>query len=222
MVEPLEVKEVDNYQEKHNWFIWRIKKYQVITYTFGFLCFFRFIIILLQHSLDKELFLEKYVLDIWFWVIGIPIIYFLQWLLVVWVASKLPKEKLKHKFFKHPIVTIVLFLLYAINLPFQIAEYGSGNIILKIINVFETTVYYAFVSLLWWLLICWISDKLFKKLKFQWHWYHRMIEMLFVAIPIIYKFVLGLLSAALVFVILFFLFTIVLKYTGKDLNMLGS
>jgi len=34
---------------------------------------------------------------------GIPVIYFLQWLLVVWVASRFTKETLKEKFIRHQI-----------------------------------------------------------------------------------------------------------------------
>ena len=203
--------------QKENWFIKRIKKYQVITFTFGFLLLYRFSTFLIGYFADKDLFLERFGLNIWFWVIGIPIIYFLQWLLVVWVVSKLPKDKLQQKFLGHPIATIILFILYVTDLPYRLAEYGG-----KIIDIFETIVYYAFVSFLWWLLACWISSKIFKKQKYQWCWYKKIMGNFFVLMPIAYKVILGLIIALLLFFIIFLLLTVVFKYSGQDLKMLSS
>lgn len=200
---------------KENWFVKRIKKHQVITFFFGFMLIFRFSTILMVYFADKDLFSEKFVINIWFWAIGIPIIYFLQWLLVVWVASKLPKEKLKQKFLRHPIATIVLFTLYVIDLPYRIAEY-SGNVV----NIFETIVYYAFTSFLLWLFICWISSKIFKKQKAPWRWYEKIIEKTFVFLSVVYKIIFGLIIAIILFFIIFFLITFVFKYSGQDLKKL--
>lgn len=204
-----------NNSQKENWFIKRLKKYQVITFTFGFLFLYRFSTFLILYFSDKDLFLKRFGLNIWFWAIGTPIIYFLNWLLVVWVASKLPKDKLQQKFLKHPIATIILFILYITDLPYRLAEYG-GNII----NIFETIVYYAFVSLLWWLLVCWVSSKIFKKQRFQWNWYKRIIDKFFVFIPPLYKFILGLIVAFLVFIVLFLIITKIFHYSGADLKNL--
>ncbi|MDP3297128.1 MAG: hypothetical protein Q8N09_05980 [Thermodesulfovibrionia bacterium] len=206
-----------DHDQKENWFIKNIKKYQVITFTFGFLLLYRFSTFLIGYFADKNLFLERFGLNIWFWAIGIPIIYFLQWLLVVCVASKLSKDKLQQKFLRHPIATIILFILYVTDLPYRLAEYG-GNIT----NIFETIVYYAFVSFLWWLLVCWISTKIFKKQRFQWRWYKKIMEKFFVVMPIAYKVILGLIIAFLLFFIIFLLLTIVFKYSGQDLKMLFS
>jgi len=72
-----------SHEPKQNWFVKRIKKYQVITFTFGFLLLNQLTMIIVTYFADKDLFLERFSLNIWFWAIGIPIIYFLQWLLVV-------------------------------------------------------------------------------------------------------------------------------------------
>jgi len=205
------------HEPKQNWFWIQIKKYQVITFTFGFLLLNQLTMVLTAYFADKEMFLERFGLNIWFWAIGIPVIYFIQWLLVVWVASKFTRESLKQKFFHHPIATIILFILYVTDLPYRLAEYG-GNLI----SIFETIVYYAFVSFLWWLLICWISGKIFKKQRFQWRWYKKTIEKIFVLMPIVYKIILGLLVTLILFAILFFLITVVFKYSGQDLEMLFS
>lgn len=204
-------------EPKQNWFVKRIKKYQIITFTFGFLLFNQLTMVLVAYFTDKDLFLEKFSLNIWFWVIGIPVIYFLQWLLVVWIASKFTKEALKQKFLRHPIATSFLFILYVTDLPYRLSEYG-GNIV----NIFETIIYYAFIAFLQWLLICWVSSKIFKKQRFQWHWYHKIIEKIFVLMPIIYKIILGLIVALMLFFIIFILITVIFKYSGQDLKKLFS
>lgn len=206
-----------SHEPKENWFLKRIKKYQVITFTFGFLLFNQLTMVLVAYFADKGLFLERFGLNIWFWAIGIPVIYFLQWLLVVWVASKFTKETLKQKFLRHPLATIILFVLYITDLPYRLAEYGGG-----IVAIFEAIVYYAFVSFLWWLLICWISSKIFKKQRFQWRWYKKVIEKSFVLMPIVYKIILGLIVALVLFFTIFILITVVFKYSGQDLKILFS
>lgn len=205
-----------DHEPKQNWFVKRIKKYQVITFTFGFLLLNQLTTVLVAYFANKDLFLERFGLNIWFWVIGIPVIYFLQWLLVVWVASKFTKETLKQKFLRHPVATIILFILFITDLPHRLAEYGGGG------GWFETILYYAFVSFLWWLLICWISSKIFKKQRFQWLWYQKVIEKIFVFLPIAYKIIFGLIIAIILFFIIFFLITVVFKYSGQDLKMLFS
>jgi len=207
-----------NSELRENWFIKRIKTYQIITFTFGFLLLYRFTTCLIGYFTDKDLFLERFGLNIWFWVVGIPVIYFLQWLLVVCIASRFTKEALKEKFIRHPIATIILFILYVTDLPYRLSEYNAGGIIV----IFETIVYYAFVSFLWWLLVCWISSKIIKKHRFQWLWYRKSIEMVFVIMPIAYKFILGLIVALILFFVIFILITVVFKYSGQDLKTLFS
>lgn len=205
------------HEPKQNWFLKRAKKYQVITFTFGFLLLYQLIILLIDYFADKEVFLEKFDLNIWFWAIGTLVIYFLQWLLVVWVASKFTRESLKQKFFHHPITTIILFVLYITDLPYRrMVGYGGGGIVL----IFEIIVYYAFVPFLLWLWICWISSKIFKKQRFQWNWYKKTIEKIFVFMPIAYKIILGLIIALILFFVIFILITVVFKYSGQDLKML--
>ena len=111
------------HEPKQNWFIKMIKKYPLITFTIGFLLLGQLVAVVASYFADKSLFIERYGLNIWFWAIGIPVIYFLQWLLVVWVASKFTKEILKQKFLRHPIATIILFVLYITDLPYRLSEY---------------------------------------------------------------------------------------------------
>lgn len=205
-----------SHEPKQNWFVKRIKNYPVIIFTIGFLLLGHLVVVCAAYFADKNLFLERYVLNIWFWVIGITVIYFLQWLLVVYVASKFPREKLKQKFLKHPIATIILFVLFVTDLPYRLAEYGGGG------GWFETILYYGFLAFLWWLLVCWISSKIFKKQRSQWHWYQKAIEKIFVFLPIAYKIVFGLILAIIIFFIIFYLITVIFKYSGQDLKMLSS
>jgi hypothetical protein len=190
----------------------------VITFTVGFLFFYQLATILIAYFADKDLFLLKFYLNIWFWAIGIPVIYFLQWLLVIWIASKFQREKLKQIFLKHPIATVILCILYITDLPYRLIEYSGGGIVV----IFETIVYYAFVSFLWWLLVCWISSKIFRKQRFQWRWYQKLIEIFFVFMPVAYKIILSLIVAFILFFVIFILITVVFKYSGQDLKMLFS
>lgn len=202
--------------KKENFFIARIKKYQVISFTFGFLAINQIIVFWATYLTGREKLFENTGLNILFMLVGLPILYFLQWLLVVWVASKFSKEKLKEKFLRHPIATIILFVLFITDLPHRLSEYWGGNPA----SIFETIVYYAFISFLWWLLVCWISEKIFKKQKFQWSWYKKIIDKIFIIIPPLYKFVLGLLVALFIFIILFVIITLVFHYQGSDLKNL--
>lgn len=203
------------HEPKQNWFLKRAKKYQVITFTVGFLFFNRLITIVLKaYSADKDLFVEIFHLNIWLVIGMILIFYFLQWLSVVLVASKFTKETLKQKFLRHPIATIILFISYVIDLPYRL-YYGG-------LPIFETIVRYAFVYFLWWLLVCWISSKIFKKQRFEWSWYKKIIETIFVLMPKAYKIILGLIVALELLLILFFLIIVIFKYSGKDLEVLFS
>ena len=207
-----------NRETREYLFIKRIKKYQVITFTFGFLFLYHLTTILVAYFTDKNVFLEKFDINIWFWVIGIPVIYFLQWLLVVWIAIKLPTDKLKQIFLRHPIATIILLILYTIDLPYRLANINGGCIV----NIFETIVYYAFISFLWWLFICWISNKIIKKQRFHWYWYQKVIEKIFIFMPITYKIILSLIVAFILFIGVYILLSFIFKYSGQDLKILLS
>lgn len=202
--------------KKDNFFIARIKKFQVITFTFGFLLVNQIIVFWATYLTGREQLFGKTSLDILFVITVLPLIYFLQWLLVVWIASKFPREKLREKFSRHPIATIILFVLYITDLPYRLSGYWGGNLA----SVFEVIIYYAIISFLWWLLVCWISEKIFKKQRFQWNWYKKIIDKVFIIIPPLYKFILGLLVALFIFIILFLLLTVVFHYSGNDLNKL--
>lgn len=207
-------------KKKRNFFIERIKKYQVITFTLGFLFFYRFVGTLVFYFAGKETFLETYNLSIWFFIILIPAIYFIQWLIATWVGTKFTVQTLEEKFYRHPIATIIFSILYLTDLSYRLSESDLGGGLIKFINAFEIIIYYAFISFLWWLLICWISSKIWKKQRFQWNWYKKTIDKIFVFLPPIYKFILGLIVALLVFLILFLLITVVFHYSGSDLKNL--
>jgi len=203
-------------EKNKNFFFARIKKYPVITFTLGFLLVNQVLIFWVTYLTSERHLFGKGSLDILFVLVVIPIIYFLQWLLVVWIVSKFTKEKLKQKFLRHPIATIVLFILYITDLPYRLSGYWGGNIA----SIFEVVIYYAFISFLWWLLICWISNKIFKKQKFQWNWYKKIIDKAFIVISPIYKFILGLTVALFIFMLLLLLVSVVFHYSGSDLKNL--
>lgn len=202
--------------KKENFFIARIKKYQVISFTFIFLFLNQIIIVCANYFTGKEKYFENDSSNILFIIVGIPIFYFLEWLIVVWVASKYPKENLKEKFSKHPIATIILFVLLIIDLPYRLSGYWGGTLA----SIFEVIVCYSFISFLWWLLVCLISEKIFKKQKFQWNWYKKIIDKVFVILPPLYKFILGLLVAIFIFILLFLLMTSVFNYSWADFKSL--
>lgn len=168
----------------------------------------------------EKAFLKADNLSIWFFIIAILAVYFIQWLIVTWVASKFTVQTLKEKFYLHPVATIIFSFLYLIDLPRRLLKSGFGGGLLKLINAFEIIIYYAFISFLWWLLICWVSEKVWKKQRTQWSWYKKIIDKIFIFIPIIFKFILGLIAALLIFLILFFLIVWVFHYSGADLKNL--
>lgn len=201
--------------KKYISFIYLIKRYQIITVTLSLFFLNQEFIFWFNYSNNTNLFLEASSYNILFGIFGLPIIYFIQWLLVIYVASKFPKEKLKEKFLKHPIATIILFILYTLSFPHTTSRLNVsiGNIII----VFEGIVSYAFISFLCCLLIFWISNKIWKQNKLQWNWYKKMIDKIFIIILPLYKFILGLIVALLLFPILFFLIAKGLHYTGTDI-----
>jgi hypothetical protein len=201
--------------KKGNFFIARIKKFQVISFTFGFLLLNQILVVWATYLSGKEKLFDSAGVSIVFVLVGLPLLYFLQWLLVVWVASRFTKEKLKAKFWRHPIATIILFLLLVTDLPYRLSGYW-GNLA----SVFEVIIYYSFVSFLWWLLICWISEKIFKQQHFQWNWYKTIVDKVFLVIPPLYKLILGLLVALFICIMLFLLISLVFHYSGSDLKKL--
>lgn len=205
---------------KENFFLKRIRKHQVLTFTLGFLFLFRFAGTLVFYFAGQSTFIEKFGLGIGFFLIAIPVAYLVQWLVATWVVSKYTREKLKEKFYRHPIATIIFALLYITDLPYRLSESDLGGGLFKMINAFEIVIYCAFLSFLWWLLICWISGKIWRKQKFEWVWYKKSIDKIFVFLPPVYKFILGLMVALLIFLLLFVLLAGVFNYSGADLQKL--
>jgi len=215
-----EIIQVEKVEKKENFFLKRIRKYQVLTFTLSFLFLYRFVGTLIFYFAGKKTFIENYGLSITVFLIIIPAVYFLQWLIATWVASKYTQESLKEKFYCHPIASIILFISYLTDLPYRLSESDLGGGLFKMINAFEIIIYYAFISFLWWMLVCWISKKVWRKQKFEWSWYKKIIDKIFVFFPPIYKFILGLMVALLIFLLLFVLFVGVFHYSGSDLKKL--
>ena len=159
----------------------KIKKHPIISFTILFLLAFRFFNLLLIYFVDKQGYFKQYYgIDIWVSLLIIPIIYLLQLLIVIWVAEKLPKEKLINKFYEHPVASTVFLILYLTDLPYRLSESNLGAGLWFIINAFEVIIYYAFLSFLWWLLICWISKKIWKQpKKREWQWYKNAVNKAF-------------------------------------------
>lgn len=215
-----EIIQAEKIEKKENFFLKRIRKYQVLTFTLSFLFLYRFVGTLIFYFAGKETFIENYGLSIGVFLVIIPAAYFLQWLIATWVGSKYTKESLKEKFYRHPIASIILFISYLTDLPYRLSESDLGGGLFKMINAFEIIIYYAFISFLWWMLVCWISKKVWRKQKFEWSWYKKIIDKFFVFLPPIYKFILGLMVALLIFLLSFVLFAEVFHYSGSDLKKL--
>ena len=113
---------------------------------------------------------------------------------------------------------MIFAFLYVTDLPYRLSESDLGGGLFKMINAFEIIIYYAFLSFLWWLLICWISEKIWKKQRFMWEWYKKVVDKIFVFLPPLYKFILGLMVALLIFLLLFVLMAGVFNYSGEDLQ----
>lgn len=215
-----EIIQASKIEKKENFFLKRIRKYPVLTFTLSFLFLYRFAGTLVFYFAGKETFIENYGLSVGIFLIIIPAVYFLQWLIATWVASKYTQESLKEKFYRHPIATIILFISYITDLPYRLSESDLGGGLFKMINAFEIIIYYAFISFLWWMLVCWISKKVWRKQKFEWSWYKKIVDKVFVFLPPLYKFILGLMVALLIFLLLFVLFVGVFHYSGSDLQKL--
>lgn len=185
-----------------------IKQYKVINFSFGLFLLNRLIYLLEPYFINKEVLISvnpsneifNIANNIWFFIISEVVSYFFIWLLIIFIASRFTKDSLKQKTFNHPLVTIIIFIIYITDLPYKIYKYG-GNII----SFVDIAVYYAFLFFCWWLLICWISSKIFKKQKLQWNWYKKIIEKIFLVTPIFYKIILGILVGVFLFSLLLIL-----------------
>lgn len=198
--------------KKENFFITRIKKYKILTFTLFFILFTRFFGSLISYFTNKQ---------VSFWIIALlPVIYFITWLIVVWIASKFTYDTLKEKFYCHPILTIVFFILFLIDLPSRLGGSDLGIGLIKTINVFEITLNYVFICFLLWILFCWISKKIWNNKKIKWIFYEKIIDKFFIFLPPIYKIILGLMVAEFIFVLLFALFSGLFNYSGGDLKKL--
>ncbi len=207
-------------QKGRGWFFKVIQQNPILTYTFGFLFLFRFFGSLSLYFSGQINFAEELGLGIGSLLLLIPLIYVLQWLIVRWVISKNTSERLKEKLYRHPIATIIIFLLYISDLYYRLgSDLGIGAV--KIINAFEIIIYYTFLDFLWWLLICWIIKKIWKMdQRFGWSWYKIIVDKVFIFLPLLYKLTLGLMTALFIFLLLFILLSGVLNYSGEDLQKL--
>lgn len=202
--------------KKGNFFTVKIKRFQVISFTLGFFAVNQIAIFWANYLTGRERLFDNVSLSILFVFVSVPILYFLEWLLVVYVASKFPKGRLKEKILKHPVATIIVFILFIAGLPYRLAGYWGGNPT----STFEVILYYAFIYFLLLLFISWISEKIFKKQIFQWSWYKKLIDKVFIIAPPLYKLILGLLVALFIFIILFLLITMLSHYSGLDFKRL--
>jgi hypothetical protein len=204
---------------KENFFVSRVKKYPVLTFTLAVLFSVRFVIVLILYFTGTTT-AYQYSLSTEFLLVAIPLIYLFQWLIATWVASKFTRETLRNKFYRHPIATIIFAIFYALDLPYRLAESDLGSGLLAAFNIFEIVVYYAFTSFVWWLLVCWISQKIWKTQKLSWSWYNNLVNKIFAILPPLYKFVLGSMVALLIFLLLFLLLANLSGYSGADLQAL--
>lgn len=198
----------------------RIKKYQVLTFTLSFLFIYRFVGLLILYFSGEETFIENTDLSIPILLFAIPSAYLLQWVVATWIISKNPAEQLREKFYRHHLLTIIIAVSFILDLPYRISQHETMSGLTWIINSFETIIYYAFLSFLWWLSACWVSEKIWSDQKLKWRWYKKVVDKVFILLPPIYKSILGIVFALLLFLLLFNIITNILNYSGSDLKKL--
>ena len=213
--------DTDTTVKKENFFQRRLRNYRVLTFTISFLFLFRLTSTIASYLTERDALYEGMKHDVALFMIVILAVYFIAWLIVTWVASKFTHDQLREKFYKHPVATMLTVVGFIVDLPLRLVHADfNGGILVSTVDAFEIIIYYAFASFVWWLFFCWISKKIFKKQKYQWNWYKRLVDKAFVFIPLLYKLFLGLMVALTIFILLFVLLTHVFHYTGADLQKL--
>jgi len=206
--------EIISPNKKDNVFITRIKKYQIITITMAFLLLYRTFDHLIYYFKEGNSPYQAIGLNIWLVLSLHIVVYILQWLILTWIASKYTAQSLKEKIYGHPIITLILLVIYLHELPYRYANSSLGS---NLVGIFELTIYYAFLFYIYWLIICWLSKLIWKRQRYQWIWYNKLVDKLIVIIPIIYKFLLGIIISIVVFINLFTILTRITNYSGVDI-----
>ena len=201
-----------------NWIYRKIKQYPIATFTMVLSFFYNLLIfismIIFEEPDSQHSPLSDNILII---IVTIPILYFIQWLLVIFVMTKHPRDKLESRFLDHPVITIIFFILFIFELPYRIIEKLGGFFVLQIMSSFDVVLYWAFIFFLWWLLFSWISKKFYKTRKYNWNFYNKIINMIFHWIFPVYKYLIAILASLFIFSVLFILISLMLGYSGQDL-----
>lgn len=198
-----------------------IQLYPVVTFTVLFLFLFRFGSFLVLYFFDKERFSEYFGLSLFPALAIATATYFVQWIIVVLLFSKYSKERIKTRLLEHPYITSFLTSLYLWGLLQRLVWTEVGGGILGAINAFETIVYYAVVSFIWWILFTWISKKIWKKRESDISWYRKSVEFLLAYLSPVYKVILGAVVVYFLFSIIPSMLALMFGYSGSDLQKLG-
>lgn len=197
-------------------FLWRmVKKHQVATLTLSFFFLYQLASVLFAQLSDSSSLPETFGLSVGPLVLILTLVYPLQWIIVVWALSKLG-PRTKERLYRHPIATIFVSLVFITDLPSRVLEGGSFTVM----NAIETAVFYGFFSFLIWNLICWISEKIWRKPTPPWGWYKSVVDKASAFLPPAYKVILSILIAITIFVSLFAVLGGLFGYNAADWNQL--
>lgn len=181
-----------------------VVNYPVISFTLAFLFCFRTTIAVIIYHADKTAYLNAYRLELPM-LLGVSFLaFFIQWLFAVFFIWKHPEEKLRDKLYRHPILTCLMVTNYLVNIPLRLKTQGFDGsswtgltLLMNVVHIFETAIFYGLIDIAWWFLFCWISDKVIRRQLFQGVFYKRVIDSIIPVAPLIYKIVLGLMVGAI-------------------------
>ena len=197
-------------------FLWRmVRKHQVTTLTLSFFFLYQLATVVFAQLSSPSSLLETSGLSIGPLVLILILLYLLQWIIAIWALSKLG-PKTKERLYRHPIATIFVVLVFITDLPSRVLESGS----FALINALETAVFYGFLSFLIWSLICWISEKIWRKSSAPWGWYKSAVDKASAFLPPAYKVILSILIAITIFMSLFAVLGGLFGYNAADWNQL--
>jgi hypothetical protein len=108
-----------------------------------------------------------------------------------WLNKRYSKEIIKRKAFLHPIATSLLLITYGFlvfdTLLNDFYWSGSGIPLISALNSALMVIgFYFLFFFIFWLILCYISEKILKDQNIRWGWYKNIIIKLLENVPLIY------------------------------------
>jgi len=186
---------------KH-WFCKKIANHQIATFTILFFLFFRLLQAIIFYIYDKNTFFKLFNSQ----SLAIPAIiliitFFAEWLFVIWIISKLSKDKLRQKLLESPLITIIFLTGFLLKLSERVIInfWGEGMRAWVLVHFFEEILVFGFIYFVLWLLVIKISRKIKKPKECRWIWYNDLINKLIAFIPTFYEYAIALVVGSFIF-----------------------